>query len=479
MKTRKEYKSIAGGKDVKPMPSTLAKDWLANHDALYVEEWKCFVVRDGGRNHYRVVRDVQLSRVISRWADRKFPSLRVTKSYCADAVWSAASLTHPSHVISPPTKHAAFDDCLLDLYAMEPVPSESAPTVIGFGFPFSEVMAAEGKMWHEYLRSTFVFEDGVTHDPALARSFQETAGTLLLASRAVSCAVFLYGPTAGNGKSTMLDVLRGILPRELTSALSIPSLVDNRFASSHLLGKKFNFCGEIGTKYAKSDLFKSIVTGDLIPAEYKHGENFEYVPEAAMWFAVNSIPTWEGIDDGLMRRMRMYPFRADFKGKGRRIDGLASKIVEREPKAVLRWMIEGARRLRDNGYAFSEEADEAIRPSMESLERESSAVLRFVADRGYRHSPVASVPTADVFRDYLDWCDEVRCKTMNENNFRNDFRRVTRCGAPFDDRHRVVEGGKVSDKVLKSFAVTKVSPAVAPSPQQPFLTTPDGTPIDF
>lgn len=469
---RREYPKLARGRDVKPSPAALAKDWLHHHDALWVEEWSCFVLRRKGEPAYRVIDGERFARALSRWCDLHFPAQRVTQAFCRDAAWCAASLAHPSHVLDEaPTRHAAFADCLLDLYTMEPVPLGTAPTVIGFDSSLADVMAAKSPMWDEYLRTAFVADDGVTESPALVASFRETCGTLLLSSRAVSCAVFLYGPTAGNGKSTCLDVFRGVFGKEMTSALSLSSIVENRFASAHLLGKLFNFCGEVGTKYARHDLFKSIVTGDLIPAERKFGSSFEFVPEVRMFFAVNSVPTFEGMDNGLMRRMRMYPMRADFRGrKGK--DGLAKRIVREERDGVLRWVIGGARALRDNGYAFSDAANAAIAETMERFERESSAVMRFVADRGWRHMPSCEpVPVARVFADYVRWCEEVKCKVANENTFAAEFVRVTRCGERFDHRHAVTENGVVRRAVLKSLRVAVVDVHPTETPTLPLPVT--------
>lgn len=470
---------------MKPSPAALAKDWLNGHDALWVTEWSCFVVRFPGDVAYRLLDGEKFARALSQWCDLHFPAQRMTQAYCKDAAWCASSLVRPVHVTDQvPTKHAAFTDCLLDLYTMEPVPLGTAPTVIGFDASLEAVLSAESPLWDEYLRTAFVEDDGVTASPALVASFRETCGTLLLASRSVSCAVFLYGPTAGNGKSTCLDVFRGVFGKEMTSALSLSSIVDNRFASAHLLGKLFNFCGEVGTKYARHDLFKSIVTGDLIPAERKFGSNFEFVPEVRMFFAVNSVPTFEGMDNGLMRRMRMYPMRADFRGrKGK--DGLAKRIVREERNGVLRWVIEGARALRDNSYAFTDGANEAIAQTMERFERESSAVMRFVADRGWRHMPSAApVAVATVFADYVRWCEEVKCKVPNENTFTAEFIRVTRCGERFDHRHPVTENGVVRRANLKSLrvAVVDVHPTETPALPLPLdegIRTTDGKKIDW
>ena len=450
---RKPYPHLEGSATAKPLPSFTALDWLAWHDALWVEEWRCFVVRAEGDHCHRLLPPEKLAKKMARWAVRKFPALRVTSSFCRDMAWNAAALAEPSHQIDPPVRHAAFTDCVLDLYTLEKLPIGSHPTVIGFDLALADVEKAEGPMWDEYLETVFVDSEG-NHDPALLASFHEAAGTLLLASRAVSCAVFLYGPTAANGKSTMLDVLTGTLGRHLCSAMSIASLTDNRFALSNLIAKLFNFCGEIGSRYAKHDTFKSVVTGDLVSAEFKFGETLDYVPHVRLWFAVNAIPTWDGVDAGLIRRMRAFRFGASFKGKqeGR----AAARIVKNERAAVLRWLLDGARKLRDNGYAFSDEADAAIGPMMEEFERESSAVRRFVTERGWRHDQdTVPVKTADIYADYRRWCDDAGSKPSNDNNFMTEFRRVTGCGDTFDHRHDVIEKGVTMRKMLKSLRMTR------------------------
>lgn len=189
----------------------------------------------------------------------------------------------------------------------------------------------ENKMPHfsRYLQSTLVDPDSKS-DLGLISLVQEMIGYLLVPHNPAHKAFFLYG-LGSNGKSVLLSILENIFPKELTSAKSLERLTNSRFATSSLVGKIINIAGEDDSRFISTDIFKQIVAGDTIDAEYKMGKSFSFKPQLKCVFATNAYLSFESFGYAVKRRIVLIPFLRRFEEHERDIK-LVHKIVDNELK---------------------------------------------------------------------------------------------------------------------------------------------------
>ena len=121
--------------------------------------------------------------------------------------------------------------------------------------------------------------------------------------------IVFFGPTASNGKSTVLDLIRLILPSYATCSIP-PSDFEKEQSLATLVGKMANLTDEISThKSIASDKMKSLITGDIVAAKVVYRPVFNFKPRATHIFATNALPNFKGgVDAGVERRMLVIPF---------------------------------------------------------------------------------------------------------------------------------------------------------------------------
>ena len=79
--------------------------------------------------------------------------------------------------------------------------------------------------------------------------------------------IVFFGATASNGKSTILNLIRLLLPRTATCSIP-PSDFEKEQSLATLVGKTANLTDEISNyKSIASDKMKSLITGDIVAAK--------------------------------------------------------------------------------------------------------------------------------------------------------------------------------------------------------------------
>jgi P4 family phage/plasmid primase-like protien len=175
-------------------------------------------------------------------------------------------------------------------------------------------------------------------------------------------AVVLHGQTAGNGKSQILELIRGLLPREAVSAISPGSFGDPTFRVQ-LDCKNLNACDELGgTEAIASEQFKQIVTGEPLTARDLYRPAIEFRPIAQHVLATNSLPTFRGgVDGGVRRRLLVVPFNRTIP-ESERVVQIGRRVAAEEPDLLLDWAVRGASRLiRQGGFTEPESCQSALR----------------------------------------------------------------------------------------------------------------------
>ena len=191
-------------------------------------------------------------------------------------------------------------------------------------------------------------------------------------------AIVLYGRNANNGKSTVLDLLEGLLGSAACSHVS-PHRFDQPNAAIAMRGKLLNTSAELTTAdVIQSDTFKSAITGEPIPGKILYKDMVDFRPVAQHVIATNKLPPFAGgIDKGIRRRLLVLPFNRVIP-EHEMIAGIADLILRDEYDLLLAWAIEGAARLIRNGkFTLPKSSIEAL----EKWTRDADPVRAWVEAR--------------------------------------------------------------------------------------------------
>ena len=169
-------------------------------------------------------------------------------------------------------------------------------------------------------------------------------------------ALILVGE-GGNGKSTFIGLIEALIGKNNRSAVSLHELEDNRFASHDLFGKASNLYPDLPDKDLKSTgRFKMLTGGDPIRAEDKNIKAFTFHNVAKLTFSCNKIPRVPEDTIAFFRRFIIIEFPYSFEGSDKEDRGLKEKLIsdKDEMSGFLNWALEGLKRLRANGWHFSD-----------------------------------------------------------------------------------------------------------------------------
>ena len=315
-------------------------------------------------------------------------------------------------------KYIVFDDFLLNTETFE-LSDFDEKKLSTFYLPYNheEILKSDCPNFMNFISSSIVEKnDHSKPDFETINFIQEMMGYLLLPSIKACASFFLVGE-GQNGKSTFAKIIRGIIGKKFTSALSLETLTTNRFALPSIIGKRVNICNEEESKFVSHSMFKALVGGDPVTGEHKHGNHFDFEPRTKFMFCSNDQPTFNGLSHGLRRRIYIIPFFRIFTNEEQ--DGDLFEKIQSEFPGVLRWMLSGAKRLVENKYIFSK-VSMAMGDSMVEFENETSSALCF-AREFYEVSEDGFISNKDLYAHYVSWCLENGRKPMGSYNFGKDL----------------------------------------------------------
>lgn len=275
--------------------------------------------------------------------------------------------------------------------------------------------SARCPLWEEVL-------ERIQPDEEARGLIQEMFGYCLVPAVNYHKFFFLYGD-GGTGKSTVADLLVELVGEANTMALQLEEL-ENPFLRRGLVGKQLYLAAELTPKSFKHiGLIKSIVAGDPISVDVKHGEGYTYRPTGRFCMTSNVHAATPDTSEGFARRFLQIDFLHEIPKEERDYD-LHGKLVKELP-GVLRWAVEGFQRLHERGrFAETAATEEATRELM----RHRAGVKVFLQDPewfdwsepGDEH--VGLVTASDLFDHYRLWCErwEVNAYYQEKDTFQRE-----------------------------------------------------------
>ena len=244
----------------------------------------------------------------------------------------------------------------------------------------------------------------------------EIIGYSMTTSVKLQKAFVLYGETARNGKSTLINIIIELIGRENIGTVSFKDINKNRFAASGIKGKLLNVGNEMTDEYIEDiEILKMWITGDYLDVEEKFKAKQKILPYAKFIFNANKLPTVADKTDGFYRRLQIIPLEYSFTDKD------ASKfnfqeLVTKEALEYLAKISVEAYMNKGEHFANYEENESEIG----KYKIQSNSILSFINDRDFIMSIIENNKVRyanEVYAYYKQHCNENQKKPIGRNKF--------------------------------------------------------------
>lgn len=229
---------------------------------------------------------------------------------------------------------------------------------------------------------------------------------------------FIFVGDGGNGKGTLLTIIRTILGTKNVTGLSIGELSDERYFSS-FKGKLANLGDDLQDQSINDKdmkILKNISTCDYIATRelYKSAENM-YFTGSLIFTSNHILKSWEK-GESYKRRVMWLPMYSKVKKK----DPLfITKLTTDEALEYwIKLIVEGYFRLYENGKFTDSERVEKFN---EEYHRENNPALEFV--EGMSIEDFKDIPARETYDAYRDWCEDNAVK-FSEKMIRDTLKSV-------------------------------------------------------
>ena len=209
----------------------------------------------------------------------------------------------------------------------------------------------------------------------------------------------MYG-SGGNGKGVFFEIVCALLGNKNVSNYFLNLLCDdNGYYRAKLCNKIVNYSPEKGTDFG-GEIFKSLCSGEPVPARLPYGEPFEITDYAKLILNANSLPVPQEQNEAYFRRFLIVPFSKTIPQEERDPD-LPNRIIRNELSGIFNWVLEGLDRIITNRrFSNCVTANEAL----EAYKIESDSVTCFIKEEGYISSLDYRTELKTFYNDYRSFC---------------------------------------------------------------------------
>lgn len=208
----------------------------------------------------------------------------------------------------------------------------------------------EGRdLWENALKTIFC------DDAELIEYVQQICGLASIGKVFYEAMIIAYGD-GRNGKSTFWNTIYRVLG-SYAKTISAETLTTGCKRNTmpeiaELKGCRLVLASELkeGTSLNTS-VVKQLTSTDPVHAEKKYFPPFDFMPTHTLVLYTNHLPKVRGLDKGIWRRLIVVPFSACIEGKSD-IKNYCDHLVVNAGGAVLKWLMEGARKVIQNGYSI-------------------------------------------------------------------------------------------------------------------------------
>ena len=201
--------------------------------------------------------------------------------------------------------------------------------------------AAQCPKWLNFLARTF------SGNVDAIAFIQRVVGYALTADVTEKCFFIFYGPDGNNGKSLIINVLRGILGLDYRIQVAAESLTISRVSAirsdiARMQGYRFASASETDKAYKFNEpLIKTLTGSDPVTARKLYSNDIEFTPELKLFIATNARPQFNLADRAMMSRVNVIPFMVTIPLEEQN-KNLTAELIAEEGSGILAWAVQGA-----------------------------------------------------------------------------------------------------------------------------------------
>ena len=216
-------------------------------------------------------------------------------------------------------------------------------------------------------------------------------------------AAFFFIGESNSGKSTMLELVKRILPEQTVTSIPLYRL-ENRFNLAKLSEARVNICSEISERsLASADIFKMLTSNETVTAEHKGGKPFEFRLKCKSLNAGNVLPDLkkgEGMA-ALINRMVILLFPVSIPPEEQDLE-LLEKLYE-EKNSIFSYALDELVYLKNNKFHFVEPKDSMKLKNQ--LFAQNNAIKNFLVDCCVLQSG-EKIYLRDLYEAFEEYCEE-------------------------------------------------------------------------
>lgn len=212
---------------------------------------------------------------------------------------------------------------------------------------------------------------------------------------------FIFVGDGGNGKGTLLTIIRKILGRKNVSGMSISELADERYQPS-FKGMLANLGDDIQDQAINDKdmkTLKNISTCDYVSSRelYKGAESL-YFTGSLIFTSNHILKSWEK-GESYKRRVLWLPMYTKVEKKDPKF--ITNLTTEHALKYWIRLIVEGYKRLYQNGD-FTQ--SEIVQRFNDQYHRENNPAWDYILDM--TEQDFDGLPIKEVYDSYQQWCED-------------------------------------------------------------------------
>lgn len=283
-------------------------------------------------------------------------------------------------------------------------------------------------------------------DQERAKFLQKIMGYGLTGDTRHECMTILYGATTRNGKGTLCESVLKVLG-DYGCTARIESIAVKTFVNgsqpnediARLAGIRFVNISEPGKGIVMDAAKVKIMTGnDTLNARYLHENSFDFQPQFKLYVNTNYLPVINDMTLFTSNRIIIVPFDRHFDEQSQDTTLKRKFTTPQVQSAILNWLLEGNRLLREEGLYLPE----SVKKATASYQHDSDKMALF-AEENLIPDEKGEVLTSALYVRYKGWCQENGYYAEGMKNFKQGLQTFAKVV-----RKRPKDGGEKTTVLL-------------------------------